>query len=95
MKTNLEQIKKKVIPILKKAGVKRSSLFGSYVRGEEKKNSDLDILIDAPEKMSLFDLAGLKIDLEEKLGKKVDVITYNSIHPLLKEHILRDQLRII
>jgi len=95
MKTNIDKIKKKVIPILKAAGVKHSALFGSYVRGEESKNSDIDILIEAPKKMSLFDLAGLKIELEDALNKEVDVITYNSINPLLKEYILKDQLRII
>lgn len=95
MKLNIDQIKRKTIPILKAAGVKRSSLFGSIVRGEAKKDSDIDILIEAPKKMSLFDLAGLKIDLEEALGEEVDVITYNSIHPLLKDYILRDQLKIL
>lgn len=95
MKTDLDQIKKKALPILKQAGVIKSSIFGSYVRGEQTKNSDIDILIEAPKEMSLFDLAGLQIDLEEVLDKKVDVITYNSINHLLKDYILKDQVRIL
>ncbi len=95
MKVNIDQIKQKVVPILREAGVKRSSLFGSVVRGEDKKSSDIDILIEAPKEMSLFDLAGLQTDLKEALGREVDLITYNSIHPLLKSYILKDQLRII
>lgn len=90
----IEKIKKKILPILKQAGVKKSSLFGSYVRGEETKESDVDILIEPPKRMSLFDLAGLKLDLEEVLGQEVDIITYNSVHPLLKGYILKDQVRI-
>ena len=91
----IEKIKNKILPILKEAGVKKSSLFGSYARGEGTKNSDIDMLIEPPKKMSLFDLAGLKLDLEEVLGKEVDIITYNSIHPLLKGYILKDQVRIL
>lgn len=95
MKADLGQIKKKALPILKKAGIIKSAIFGSYVRGDNTKDSDIDILIEAPKDMSLFDLAGLQIDLEEILNKKVDVITYNSINPLLKDYILKDQIRIL
>lgn len=91
----IEQIKKKVIPILKQAGVKRSSLFGSYVRGDNKQNSDIDILVDLPDGKSLLDLVRLQRQLSDKLGKKVDLITYNSVHPLLKNYIERDQLQIL
>jgi len=43
----------------------------------------------------ILDLAGLKIELEESLGRKVDVLTYNSLHPLLKERILSEQREIL
>lgn len=95
MRADLEQIKHKALPILKQAGVTRSSIFGSYARGDKKRGSDIDILIEPPKRMSLFDLAGLKLDLEEVLGKEVDIITYNSINPLLKEYILKNQVRIL
>ncbi len=95
MRADLEQIKQKALPILKQAGVTRSCVFGSYARGDERGGSDIDILIEPPKTMSLFDLAGLKLDLEEVLGKEVDVITYNSINPLLRDYILKDQVRIL
>lgn len=95
MQVSIDQIKKKAIPILKEAGVKRSDLFGSVVRGDDTKDSDIDILIKAPEEMSLFDLAGLQTDLQEALGREIDLITYNSIHPLLKDYILKDTMRLI
>lgn len=95
MRVDLDEIKKKALPILKREGATRAVLFGSVVRGEARDDSDIDILVDLPRGTSLFDLAGLKIKLEESLGKDIDLITYNSIDPLLKDHILKDQFQII
>lgn len=72
--------------------MKKAALFGSVVRKEDKKGSDVDILIKFEKNdKSLFDLSGLKIELEEKLNKKVDILTYDSLHPLLKDIILKEQ----
>jgi len=85
----------KIKIILKKNKIKKAGIFGSYARGEQRKNSDIDILIQRPKKMSLFDLTGLEMILEEKLKKKVDLLTYNSINHLLKERILNQEVKII
>ncbi len=95
MKRNLEAIKEKSLPILQTAGVIRSAIFGSYVRGEEKEDSDIDMLVELPKGKSLLDLIGLQLELEEALGKKVDLTTYKSISPLLKKYIDQDQLQIL
>ena len=95
MQVKMDQIKSKVIPILKEAGVRRSSIFGSYARGEQTENSDIDILVELPKNSSLLDLIGLEMELKNAVGKKVDLLTYNSIHPLLKDYIQKDQVRII
>ncbi len=87
----MDLIISKTIPVLQKYHIKKASLFGSYARGEETVDSDVDILIEPPAKMTLFGLAGVKLDLEKILGKQVDVITYNSIHSLLKKYILPGQ----
>lgn len=91
----LDEIKNKALPILKEAGVIRSSLFGSYVRGEEREDSDIDMLVELPRGNSLLDLVRLERRLEEALGKDVDLLTYNSISPLLKDYIQKDQLQIL
>src|SRR3989338_8359463 len=70
-KKQLERIKRISIPILKKNGVVKAGIFGSYARGEAKKNSDIDLLIKFKGRKSLLDLSGLKIELESKLTKKV------------------------
>ncbi len=93
---DINKIKNKIKGILKKNGVVRAGIFGSYARGKQKKNSDIDILIEVKgKKFSLFDLVGLQLILEAKLRKKVDLLTYNGIHPLLKERILKEEVKII
>jgi len=92
---NINEIKRKIIPILLKHGVKRASIFGSYARNEQKETSDIDILVEFGEGKSLLDLVRLKYELEEVLGKEVDVLTYNSIHPLLKDRILNEAVDVL
>lgn len=95
MTTTIKKIKDKALPILKEAGVTKSTLFGSYVRGDYGTNSDIDILVEFPKGKSLLDLVRLEKKLENALGKKVDLLTYNSVHPLLKDQISKSQLRIL
>jgi predicted nucleotidyltransferase len=95
MASQIDKYKDIILDILKKHEVKRASLFGSIVRGEMTFDSDIDILIEFKGKKSLLDLAGLKLDLEEKLKRKVDVLTYDSLHPMLKNYILAEQMEIL
>ena len=95
MEAHINHIQKKIVPILTKAGVKRSSLFGSVARGEDTENSDIDILVELPEGRSLFDLVKLERKLNKSLGRKVDVITFNSVHPLLEKYIYQDLIQIL
>lgn len=93
MRNDIEIIKRKVLPILKHYRVKRAALFGSYARGEANKNSDIDILIEFND--SLLTLVRIERELKKSLGRKVDLLTYNGIHSLLKERILKEEIRII
>jgi uncharacterized protein with HEPN domain/predicted nucleotidyltransferase len=91
----LEQIKGKILPTLEQAQVTKAALFGSYVRGDNDENSDIDILIAFPPGRSLFNFISLERDLEEILQKKVDLVDYQWIHPLLRDSILRWQYPIL
>ncbi len=91
MNEQIVEIRDKILKTLKRNDVKRASLFGSVVRGELTDKSDIDILSEFRGRKSLLDLVGLKLELEEVLKRKVDVLTYNSLHPLLKDRILREQ----
>ncbi len=88
---NTSLITKKIIPILKEQDVLKAAYFGSFARGEAKKNSDIDILIKLKGGKTLLDLIEIKQTLETILGKKVDLITYNGLNPLLKKAILKEQ----
>lgn len=88
----IADIKKKISPILRRHQIKKAAVFGSYARGEQKKRSDIDILIEYKyDNKSYFDLMNLQNELEKKLKKSVDIITYRSIYHRLRERILKDQ----
>ncbi len=91
MKNQTRQIKTIVLEVLERYDVKKAALFGSFVRSEAGEDSDIDLLVEFEGRKSLLDLVGLKLELQELLGRPVDVLTYGSLHPLLKERILREQ----
>lgn len=86
---NLDNIKKKIRPILKKYGIKKAGIFGSSARGESVVN-DLDLLVKIDKKISLLEFIGIQQELEDKLGMKVDLVEYDAIKPALKDDILRE-----
>lgn len=94
MNQTLKRLKPLIIKTLKKNDVAKAGIFGSYARGEAKKNSDIDILVEPPKGIG-FGFAGIQLELEEKLRKKVHLVTYKSIHPYIKKSILADEVRII
>lgn len=91
----IDEIKRKILPILKQYNVKRAGIFGSIARGEENQESDIDILVEIEGRMSLLDFAGLKLELEEALGKRVDLGEYSTIKPIIKKQILSEEVSIL
>lgn len=87
----MEDIVQRIVPILKKGGVTRAALFGSFARGEHIDDSDIDILIEFGDRKSLFDFLALQHTLEDLLQRKVDLVTYRALHPYLKDRILAQQ----
>jgi len=94
IKRKIKKIKEKITPTLNKNKIKKAGIFGSYALGKEKKNSDIDILIEPPKKIGLGFIK-IKFELEAALKKKVDLLSYNGIHPLLKKRILNEEVRIL
>lgn len=90
----LERIKPIIIKVLKKNKIRRAGIFGSYARGGQRKGSDIDILVQ-PAKNTGFAFAGIEIELEKKLKRKVDLVSYNGISPYMRDEILREEVRII
>ena len=88
-KEDILSVLKDELPNLKKEyKVHTLALFGSYAKGEQMEGSDIDMLVEFSEPVSLFDLIGLENQLTDLLGVKVDLGTFESIKPMLKEEIL-------
>lgn len=92
----LRTITRKIKGILRKNHVARAGVFGSYARGEQRQDSDIDLAVEiADKKMSLVGFIRLIGLLEGALGKKVDLVEYSAIKPRLKKMILEEEVRII
>jgi len=89
------EIREQVQDVMRRHGVVRASVFGSVARGDDRPGIDVDFLVEFEEGRTLLDLSGLQLDLEELLETEVDVATPNSLHPQLRETILKQQVRIL
>jgi predicted nucleotidyltransferase len=95
MAIKVQAIKPQIAEILLKHGVKRAAFFGSFARGDTVDGSDIDILVDLAADKSLLDLVAIKLEIEDLLGVHVDVLTYKSLLPAIKESVLKEQLPIV
>lgn len=91
---NREEIFEKIAQVLKNQGAKKIAIFGSYIRGEEKPESDIDILVEFSGRKSLLELVGIEQELSETLGMKVDLLTEKSISPYLIDRI-KSEMKVI
>jgi len=95
---NIEIIRRKVMnlkPIIReKYNVKTIGVFGSYIRGEAKQKSDLDILVEFSEPISLLKFVELENYLSDYIGIKVDLVMKNALKPRIGRHILQEVVTI-
>ena len=91
---DLNEIKKQIKPVLQKYGVTEASIVGSVARDEEIETSDIDIIIEATKDMSLLTFSRLKLELENVLKKKVDLIERSAVKPRLKNYLLKDEIKV-
>jgi len=89
---SIEDIKNIIYIVATKYGVERVVLFGSYAKGEEKKDSDIDLLIDKGEIKGLFQFVAFKRELEENLKKPVDVLTKGSLSKKILNKINKEEV---
>lgn len=96
MKTKIDQIIMKLRenkPVLEeKYSVKNLEVFGSYVWGEEKKGSDLDVLVEFSKTIDLFKYIELEEFMSKKLGVKVDLVMKDTLKPRIKDRILNEAI---
>lgn len=92
MKMNkiIKENKEEILRIAKKYGAKNLEIFGSVVQGTDKPDSDIDILLDLEAGRTLLDHAALMCELEELLGRKVDIVTRKGIKKRIRERVFRE-----
>jgi len=83
----LEQLREEIMQSYK---VKRIGLFGSVVKGEQRKGSDIDILVEFKDDADLFDFLGLTLFLEERLKQKVDVVPKEDLRQEIRGTVLKE-----
>lgn len=91
----MKQLLPRILPILRQNNVISASIFGSFARGEANEASDLDLLVELPKEATLIEHAGLKLDLEDNLKRKVDVVTKYAISQRLMPYIQHDLIQIL
>ena len=90
----VEEIRDIVVPIARRHGVAALYLFGSYARGEATADSDIDLLMDGGDIRSLYQLSTFRLDLEDALGKPVDLLTLGHNDQVFVRKIRKDEVMI-
>jgi predicted nucleotidyltransferase len=85
-----QDINDKIVNYLKRFNPRRIGIFGSYARDEDTPQSDIDLLVDFPEQVTLFDMGGMKVELSEILNRPIEIVTERGLNNRIKEHIYRD-----
>lgn len=83
-----------ILELAAKHGARNVRVFGSVSRGEAGPQSDVDILVDLEPGRSLLDLGGLLMDLEDLLGRKVDVVTEKGLHWYIRDKVLKEAIQL-
>ena len=90
----IQQKRDAILAMAAKHGARNVRLFGSVSRDEAGLQSDVDILVDLEPGRSLLDLGGLLMDLEDLLGRKVDVVTEKGLHWYIRDKVLKEAVRL-
>ena len=93
--SELEQYQNAIIPVLKRHLIKRAAIFGSFAKGDNNENSDIDLLIEPGTGFTFFSLLNLEEEISQLLNRKVDLIEYSAIKPSIKEEVLLSAITIL
>ncbi len=84
--------REEILRVCAKHGAYNVRLFGSVARGEAGEQSDIDLVVEFEPGRSLLDHAALRLELQELLGRKVDVVSARGIKPRIRERVLREAM---
>jgi predicted nucleotidyltransferase len=94
VRLDAKELKTRIAPIASRHGVQRVYLFGSHARGDARSDSDIDLCIEKGNIRTLLDLSGFYLDLQETLGRPIDVVTTDSLEGNFKNAIEKDFIEI-
>jgi len=89
MDSLIETHRHQILELAMQRGAQRIRVFGSMARGQAKATSDVDFLVEMQSGKSAFALGGLLMDLQDLLGRRVDVVTPKSLHPAIRDEVLK------
>lgn len=87
---DVTDIEKKITPVLREYGVQYAGIFGSFARGEDTPESDVDLLVSMGRRVGVYTFMELQHKLAQALGRDVDLVSKNAINKHLEPYIMRD-----
>ena len=88
--TVLAELRRLKPELARRYPIRAMGVFGSYVRGEQREDSDLDVLVELGDGITLIDFAGLQLDLSDALGIKVDLVEKEALKPRIGQRVLAE-----
>jgi hypothetical protein len=96
MDDRIRSLRDKLLPVLRKHGVKRAGVFGSVNRDDfDEAHSDIDVLVEFNKKKSLLGVIGVRQELAKAIGREVDLVEYHLIKPAIREQVLKHEKRLL
>lgn len=90
----IETHRQKIIELAKSRGAQRVQLFGSMAKDSATPTSDVDFLVEMRSGSTAFALGGLLMDLQDLLGRRVDLVTPNALHPAIRDKVLKEAVEL-
>lgn len=91
----LEQYQKLILPVLERYLIKRAAFFGSFAKGTNTSQSDVDLLIEPSKGFTLFEFLKLEEEISVLTKRKVDLVEYSALKPSIKEEVLSSSIPIL
>ena len=92
---DLEQYQQLILPVLKRYFIKRAAIFGSFAKGEEDTNSDIDLLIEPEKDFTIFKMLKLEDEISALIKRKVDLVEYSALKPSIRKEVLLSAITIL
>lgn len=91
----LEQYQQIILPVLKRHFIKRAAIFGSFAKGNNTSDSDIDLLIEPEKDFTIFKMLRLEEEISALIKRKVDVVEYSALKPSIKNEVMLSAVTIL